>query len=843
MNMDINKLKSRPALLLLLFFLHWTISSSLSWGKNIELCLMDPSGREDSVDHDSSFQGAPSFTSSPSSTPARRLSAAGRAAKLKDKNLIPPLHTPSDRRISLPRATKSTPTGQSKKPSEPASDSSDMPGAAKTPSPDASILDDIKNMIRGVRSDIASSEDRIAKRFDELSVNLSTRMDKTEADIADLSVQVSRTKVEIENARKRVEDQELKLPQMIEQIVSQKLESRPRSSLPRRGQTPRPVRPSASVERPGTGRTEQLEAKYLEARRSLRIWPVPGDDLMASVATFLVDKLRWELDQVCLDDCKARRIASTPDAAAKHQVVVTFPSIAVRDEIKSLARNLRGSDRTVGLQLEPPDHLRGQYQSFQKLAFQLKKKHPALKRNVKFLDEEMCLSMDVCLSPTSGWKTVEYVDAKSILSKTRVRTESFSLEELENLVEVPRKRRRETLRDTDDSDDNDETIIDLTDAENVSNNNEKKSYCPSLSLINTNSRSLGAKLESLADCFEEKGLDFASITETWFQDGRTIGEIAADLEDNHDLIMITRNRNRRALNGRQYGGVALVYRKKNSSFKDFPLHNPLGHEVLACIGRVYGNKGRVAVITCYAPPNLTSPQAQSLVDYLSDVTGEIKRKFPEVTIVISGDFNQWSIAELIADHPDLTEVDYGPTRGDRAIDRTLVNFGRSVVESNTLPPLETEEGRASDHRIAFARAVFPREEKKLITYSYREFTEEGSDRFVEAVNRQDWSPVYDQPDSSLKVKAFQAILDKHLEQHFKLKTTTRRESNPPWINDNVRRLWRKCRKVYDREGRSKLWKKLKNRSDRLIRRRAEKYMQRQRTILTAPDASVPSLKM
>lgn len=132
--------------------------------------------------------------------------------------------------------------------------------------------------------------------------------------------------------------------------------------------------------------------------------------------------------------------------------------------------------------------------------------------------------------------------------------------------------------------------------------------------------------------------------------------------------------------------------------------------------------------------------------------------FNDITIVISGDFNQRSIAELIADHPDLIEVDFGPTRGDRSIDRTLVNFGRSVVESNTLPPHETEDGRSSDHRIAFARVLFPREERRSITYTYREFTEEGSDSFVEAVNRQDWSLVYDQTNSSLKVKAFQAIL-------------------------------------------------------------------------------------
>ena len=129
-----------------------------------------------------------------------------------------------------------------------------------------------------------------------------------------------------------------------------------------------------------------------------------------------------------------------------------------------------------------------------------------------------------------------------------------------------------------------------------------------------------------------------------------------------------------------------------------------------------------------------------------------------------------------------------------------------------MPPLETEDGRPSDHRIAFAKAEFAKTPKNTISYTYREFTEQGGNNFVAAVNAQEWSEVYAMETTEDKVQVFQKILDTHMNKHFKLKTTTRRETDPPWINDNVRRLWRKRRKVYDREGRSKLWKKLKSRS-------------------------------
>ena len=663
--MDINKLRKTESIFCM-FLLLWAVYATLAWETRIESCLMDPlsQGRTANLER----EGSPAFSSSPSGTSARRLSAAGRASKLKEKNLIPPLNSPTDRRISLPRASKtpSNSPASSKKTVKPPL-TNDMPTGKAPPEP--SVLEDIRSLISGVRTDIASSEERMSKRFDDLSVKLSARIDKTEAELSSLGTQVARTRAEIEATRKRVDDRDKTLPQMIEQIVNQKLETGGRPT-PRggRGQAPRPLRaPDNSVER--AHRSRDLEHKYYEARRSLRIWPVAGENLAVGVKEFLIEKLLCGED-VNLEECTIRRVNSASDSEVKNQVVVTFPSIAMRDEIKSLGRNLRGGGRATGLQIEPPDHLRGQYQSFQKLAFQLKKKNPQLRRNVEFLDSEQCLTMDVCLSPTSPWKTIEYVDAKTVLSKARVRTESFSLNELQDLVEIPRKRRWETLRDTDESDDdeNDETIIDLTDMQDNVNNNEKKDYVPSLSFINTNSRSLGAKLESLADCFHEKKLDFASITETWLQDGRDLGVTVADLEDEHGLAMITRNRNLRANNGRQYGGVSLVFKKKNANFKLFSLQNPENYEVLACVGRVHGNKGKVAIVTCYAPPNIPSHRAQSLVDYISDVVGELKRKFPDVTLVISGDFNQWSIAELIADHPDLSEVNYGPTRGDRAID-------------------------------------------------------------------------------------------------------------------------------------------------------------------------------
>ena len=365
----------------------------------------------------------------------------------------------------------------------------------------------------------------------------------------------------------------------------------------------------------------------------------------------------------------------------------------------------------------------------------------------------------------------------------------------------------------------------------------KNSSPRSITFINANARSLMPKLDSLGDCFHEKKLDFATLTETWFSESDRLDGVVADLKDQYGLGILVRNRAAIATNGRKYGGVALVYRLRTSNFKEFTLHNPDNHEVLACVGKIHGIKGKVFVISCYAPPNLTSLNASKMIEFVSDVVGEAKRRFEDCTLVISGDFNQWSIAELIADHVELREIAYGPTRGSKEIDRTLVNFSRSISESGTLPPLETEDGRASDHKIAWARAEFAPQDRKLITYSYRAYTEAGADAFVESISGQDWITVFDADSTDDKVAAFQSILELNMAKHFEWKTTVRRETDPPWINDKIRGFWKKSRKIYDREGRSKYWKTLGRKTDRLIRKRARKYIENQKLTLTAPDAA------
>ena len=667
-----------------------------------------------------SIEAEEDFLSGTPPVSGRRLSAAGNAQALKSRNLIPPLNPTSDRRISLPHASKLVSA------TSPASPTVvNMPPTQDPNSKDKALLGQIELMIKAssdrVRQDIADFETSSSKRLDELSGKLTARLSKAETDLSKLGTQIAAARGDVDILKQKLDQTENALPDMIEAAVARKMiDSGPTPS----GRRPRPQAAPLALVDNSLPAINVKEARYWEARRSLRLSPVPGDDIALAVISFLTEKLRSPPGRLSARNFEASRVIGRPDSPAQDQVVVVFDTVRLRDEIKSLGRNLSGLGRSVGMQLEPPDFLRSSYQSFQKLAYQLKRKNPELRRNVKFCDASLSLTMDVLVRPGAEWKTVLCDDAKAILRKARNRVDSLSRDELEELVDddqAGRKRRRTVDEDSSDMEDDDNDIT-IVEADNADNNSKTKAY-PSLTFINANARSLKPKVESLADCFEEKQADVAIITETWFQNGSEVTDMSSALEGGHCLGLLTRNRTAAANNGRQYGGVALVFRQGKTALKPFPLVNPDDFELVAGVGKIRGVSGKFFCVGCYMPPNLSQVRARANIEYLSDVVAEAKRQYRDCSILIAGDFNQWPAEEILIEHPDLVEVRHGPTKGDREIDRAFVNFSRSIHESGTLEPLETEEGNPSDHRVAWAKAIFERQPEKLVTYSYMQYSE------------------------------------------------------------------------------------------------------------------------
>ena len=335
---------------------------------------------------------------------------------------------------------------------------------------------------------------------------------------------------------------------------------------------------------------------------------------------------------------------------------------------------------------------------------------------------------------------------------------------------------------------------------------------------------------------DELDAHLAVVTETWLQD-RNINDTTIDLAGQHGLNLITLNRQNIAANGRQYGGVAILTRSSTTSSKRLEIPNPENFEVLCSTLKIKGIGEKIVTVAVYIPPNYPRHRADACLDYVADVISEAKRQFVSPLIIVAGDWNQWPVAHVLQEHPDLTEVEHGPTRGDRKIDKFLVNFGRSVIESDTLPPLDDGLGRASDHRIAYFKSVVRKQPVVKTTYSYRHYTPEGAAKFKTWLSNCDFTDIISETDANKQVESFLGTLNSAMDACFTTKTTTRSESDPPWINSQVRSLVKKRRRIYHREGRSHQWKALMKKTRALVRRRAQNYWAHQKMTLLKPDAN------
>ena len=238
----------------------------------------------------------------------------------------------------------------------------------------------------------------------------------------------------------------------------------------------------------------------------------------------------------------------------------------------------------------------------------------------------------------------------------------------------------------------DDSILDIIESEE---NIEDGNNSAQINIINTNARSLCPKIDSLIDCFDEMDATLGIVTETWLADGESLDRDVHDLARGAGLNMLCLNRpaNNR---GVAHGGVAVVANSFTCTLSKIDLPNPNNFEVMATLSSVHGRSRKLVTMACYLPPNYTVPRGKEALEKVEDVVREIKRKYADPFIVVGGDFNQWGVGEALEDFADLREVDVGPTRKDRCIDKLFTNFGPSVSECGTVPPL------------AFLRANLPR---------------------------------------------------------------------------------------------------------------------------------------
>ena len=248
-------------------------------------------------------------------------------------------------------------------------------------------------------------ENRFNTRMDTSDEGIHSKMEQVEARLSGGIIEVAD---DLEKLKERVEQNEKGLDKKIENALTRMSGGGPQRRPGLQGVRPRPLASAPSSSR--VQDNSYKEEKYWRARRSLRLWPVPGPDLQTSLSAFMLNDLGLDAELAAeAPSFDIRSVRSTKNKVA-HEVVVVFPDVDTRDTVRRSASNLAGH-RDKGVRLEIPEFLRPSLRALESLSYMLKQSNPSLKRNVKFDDEVLDLVMDVRINEAAPWRKIRPAQA------------------------------------------------------------------------------------------------------------------------------------------------------------------------------------------------------------------------------------------------------------------------------------------------------------------------------------------------------------------------------------------------------------------------------------------------
>ena len=203
-----------------------------------------------------------------------------------------------------------------------------------------------------------------------------------------------------------------------------------------------------------------------------------------------------------------------------------------------------------------------------------------------------------------------------------------------------------------------------------------------------------------------------------------------------------------------------------------------------------------------------------------------KSRYTDPKIIVAVDWNRANTDLALSDFSTILPVPTPPTRGDEVLDIVFTNVPRTVTAVEVCPPLAPNlgrPGRPSDHNLVCVALDLPRSNKlKWLKYSYCKYTKEGDAAFGEWLADHPWAETVGSP--SDKAEALGTTLDWAMNQLFPLISRRLRSDQDPWINKYLEAMIERRKKFFKIQGRSKSWKKVKKKTEELIRERKRGYL-------------------
>ena len=357
---------------------------------------LEPSRPESELGASPEFSGPVTRSGKKRKNPAP-VKSAGKKKNKMSTICSPPSKPSSSEQTGSPKATArpaAAPTAQPRSPP-------DLAALLK------SGLSNIQSSMDGMETRLVSLSN-IQGSMDGMETRLASKIDKLESTVSSnkesivlLTDTVNKNTVDLARLESQMREANDALEDKVSHIV--------RSVLNRDQHEHSAISYDASSLAPRRLSSAQIE-RFERCRRSLRLWPVHGQDLSAGARDFLVEKLGLSAEMVEQDfgRLETRRVVE-PRSKIPSEVTVEFPSASIRDSVKSAGYKLEG--QRAGMRIEIPNFLKSDFHVLQSMAYKMKQNNNDIKRSVKFDDHSYGLMLDIQL-PGQQWQRIRPEQAR-----------------------------------------------------------------------------------------------------------------------------------------------------------------------------------------------------------------------------------------------------------------------------------------------------------------------------------------------------------------------------------------------------------------------------------------------
>ena len=166
-----------------------------------------------------------------------------------------------------------------------------------------------------------------------------------------------------------------------------------------------------------TARTSRQDEAYHNARRTLKLWPIRGEDLEDAVKVFMASKLKIDGEKIESFGKFSVKPALGKAARDRAEILATFESQEDRDYIKSMGTHLAGQ-AGIGMSIHVPGHLLDNFYALNSIGYNIKKNQEGVKRSIKFDDSIQDIYLDIYIG--GQWKKILPAQARAALKAAPV---------------------------------------------------------------------------------------------------------------------------------------------------------------------------------------------------------------------------------------------------------------------------------------------------------------------------------------------------------------------------------------------------------------------------------------